>query len=605
MSEGSPLTDEDRLPWLEKLAEEVGGWHSKFGAVLACSALKKSYRKILVSFIDPQYVQWVFLDGNFDVIADRLKNRKEHFFKQELLISQFEALEKPDKGKGMIISIDKSISEINDEIISTLNSNNQIKIKLNKGESQIGLIGLGVMGKSLAKNFLSKGYRLSVYNRQLIGKEEDVAKCFVQEQPDNLPVLGFDELKGFTDSLESPRIIKIMVSAGKPVDVVIDALLPMLSKGDCIIDGGNCHYKLTLERYERLKKLGIHFLGTGISGGEEGALKGPSIMPGGSKKGYDISKMYLQTIAAKDKNGNACCTYIGSGGAGHYVKMVHNGIEYAEMQLLAETYSFLRFCIQKEPNQIADIFETWKRNGLQSYLLEITIDILRKQEGDSYLVDKILDKAAQKGTGGWSTKAALDIGMPLSTISEAVMARCISGMKSERVKASGIYKLEGEIADINVDVYIEKLKNAFQAASIINHHIGFDLLKEASKEYNWDLDLSEIARIWTNGCIIRSDFMEQVWKLFTGYNDIPILLFPDVVNTMKPIVDSLLEIVSLGLKGRHAMPVFSAAINYFITYTSAQSSANIIQAQRDYFGAHTYQRIDSIPEECFHTNWKE
>ncbi|WP_298319110.1 NADP-dependent phosphogluconate dehydrogenase [uncultured Aquimarina sp.] len=591
MSDGFPLDDTDREPWLQKIANEIKVWNTKNGAVLACSALKTKYRKTLGS-IDEKYIKWIFLEGSYDMISKRMQARKNHFFKKEMLVSQFETLERPEK--GIVITVDKS----SDEIV------NEIKSKLDTNRSQLGLIGLGVMGKSLAKNLLSKNFTLSVYNRQVDDYEVDIAKKFVKEQPDNHIVLGFDNLKSFVDSIEQPRTIILMVNAGKPVDVVIEALVPFLSKDDCIVDGGNSHYKSTLERSDRLIDKGIHFLGAGISGGEEGALKGPSIMPGGSKKAYNRSGIFLEAIAARDKANNPCCEYIGPEGSGHYVKMVHNGIEYAEMQLLAETYHVLRFYAKKNPDQIAAIFNIWRNNGLDSYLLEITADILLKKEGDDFLIDKVLDKAGQKGTGGWSTNAALEVGMPLSTISESVMARNISGIKSKRVEASEKYQLKTSSISSSDAIFIENLEKAFRTASVINHHIGFELIKEASNEYNWELNLSKIARIWTNGCIIRSDLMEQIWKLFLNNNDTSLLLLPDIIATVKSDIHSLTETVAVGLTSGFSLPVFSAAANYFLAYTSAQSSANIIQAQRDYFGAHTYQRVDTSLDEYFHTNWK-
>ncbi|MHA7057199.1 NADP-dependent phosphogluconate dehydrogenase [Aquimarina sp. M1] len=591
MATGVSLDDIDREPWLQALSKEIGNWSSKKGAVLACSALKKKYRNTLQS-IDSKYIKWIFLDGSFDLIASRLESRKNHFFKKEMLVSQFETLETPDK--GIMVDIDKSVNEIVSEII----------FKLHGNTSQLGLIGLGVMGKSLAKNILSKGFSLSVYNRHVANYEVDVAKKFTEEQPQTNMIGGFDDLYAFVNSLEQPRTIIMMVNAGKPVDEMINTLVPILSKGDCIIDGGNSHYKSTSERSERLAEKGIHFLGAGISGGEEGALKGPSIMPGGSIEAYHRSGNFLEAIAAKDKNTKACCSYIGPEGSGHYVKMVHNGIEYAEMQLLAETYYILRFYVQKTPDQIADLFTTWRKRGLDSYLLKITIDILHKKEGHDFLIDKILDKAGQKGTGGWSTVAALEVGMPVSTISEAVMARNISGMKSLRVTASEIYQRKPSTITTDDKVFIKNLEKAFRAANIVNHHIGFELLKEASNEYNWKLDLSEIARIWTNGCIIKSATMEEIWSLFSKEKNTSLLVFPEIVNKLQNTYNALTDIVATASKAGFALPVFSAAANYFLMYTSSDSSANMIQAQRDYFGAHTYQRNDKPWNEYFHTNWK-
>ncbi|WP_299601002.1 NADP-dependent phosphogluconate dehydrogenase [uncultured Aquimarina sp.] len=591
MSDGFPLNDTDRAPWLQKLADAISEWNTKEGAVLACSALKESYRSTLQG-VDPNYIKWIFLDGSFELITNRLGARKNHFFKKEMLISQFETLEKP-KG-GIAINIDKSV----DQII------NEIKSKLNTRKSEIGLIGLGVMGNSLAKNLLSNNFRISVYNRHVDGIEVDVAKRFVEDQSESDTVLGFDDLEKFVNSIEKPRTIMVMVNAGKPIDLVIEALIPLLSNGDCIIDGGNSHYKATLERSEKLIQSNIHFLGTGISGGEEGALKGPSIMPGGAKVAYERSGKFLEAIAAKDKSDRSCCTYIGPDGSGHFVKMVHNGIEYAEMQLLAETYHLLRFYLSKTPIEISNIFKNWIQNGAQSYLLEITADLLLKKENEDFLIDKILDKAGQKGTGGWSTVAALELGVSLPTISESVMARNVSGIKSKRVEASEIYKLDKSQCDLDEKTFINNLEKAFIATSIINHHIGFELMQEASATYQWELNLSEIARIWTNGCIIRSTLMEKISELFLLNDQSSLLLFPSIVQTLKSNVTALSEVVSAGLKSGYPLPVLSSAINYFYSYTSAQSSANIIQAQRDYFGAHTYQRVDKPLDQYFHTNWK-
>ncbi|MEW7291989.1 NADP-dependent phosphogluconate dehydrogenase [Aquimarina sp. 2304DJ70-9] len=591
MSDGIPLNDEDRNPWLQKLANKIKDWHHEKGAVLACSALKQKYREMLKS-IHNESIKWIFLDGNYDLISSRLKARRKHFFKKELLTSQFETLEKPST--GISINIDQGTEEIIVEILH----------KLNLKKSQLGLIGLGVMGKNLAKNILSKKISLSVYNRQIEGKEVDVAKHFVNEQSNDVSVLGFDDLSSFVSSIAQPRTIMIMVNSGKPVDMIIEALLPLLSKEDCLIDGGNSHYKKTSEREKKLLKHGVYFLGTGISGGEEGALKGPSIMPGGVKKAYDRAGKFLEAIAAKDKNNNSCCAYIGPEGSGHYVKMVHNGIEYGEMQLLAEIYHLLRFYCNMTPEQISEIFESWRSNGKDGFLLEITADILQKKEGEQFLIDIILDKAGQKGTGGWSTIDALELGMPANTISEAVMARNLSGMKSQRGIASNAYQLKQASITENEADFIISLEKAFYATSIINHTIGFDLLAHASQEYDWNLDMSEIARVWTNGCIIRSDLMEKISSLFVNANTTSLLLFPEIITTMKANNIALKNIAATAIKNGYSLPVISAALNYFLTYTSAQSSANMIQAQRDYFGAHAYQRIDKSTDEYFHTNWK-
>lgn len=471
-------------------------------------------------------------------------------------------------------------------------------------KSEIGLIGLGVMGKSLAINMAGKGFQLSVYNRHVPDIEELVAEKFISGDPNLSHLKGFDNINEFLDSLEKPRNILLMVNAGKAVDEIIAELLPHLQPEDVIIDGGNSHYQDTMRRTIALHAEGIYLLGTGISGGEEGAIKGPSIMPGGDTLAYDRVGRYLEEIAAKDKQGLPCCTYIGPTGAGHFVKMVHNGIEYAEMQLITELYHLLRYYALVEPEEIANIFESWGKQGFSSYILEITIAILRRREGGELLLDKILDAAKQKNTGGWTAEAAFRLGVPLNTISEAVMARLISSKKAERVQAMDLYGKLGE-ADRKraTDEFSKKLLSTYINAGIINHAIGFDLLKEASGQYDWKLNLSEIARIWTNGCIIRSDLMESLVDLLK--NEDPLLQQPVIVEKVKGNLEDFTGIVAEGLRSKHPLPVLSAALNYFLSYTSGDLPANLIQAQRDYFGAHTYQRKDKPPEEHFHTAWTE
>lgn len=587
MEAGIPLQDEDRKGWLDILAGKIKAWNQEGGAVLACSALKEKYRKQLQS-IPEEELTWIYLHSTFELIKERLLLRKDHFFKPELLASQFETLESPTYG----IHIDANASL--EKIIQ------QIMQKLNNNPSQIGLYGLGVMGKSLALNMASKEVPVSVFNRHLKGVEEDVAKDFAATHINDFNFNWFDDLEEFVASLARPRNIILMVNAGKTVDIVIESLLPFLGKNDLIIDGGNSHYKDSERREQFLKEKGILFLGTGISGGEEGALKGPSIMPGGEPKAYDRIGDVLEKIAAKDKNGKACCTYIGPGGAGHFVKMIHNGIEYAEMQFIAEIYHFMRYSLSLDQERIAGIFEKWNKE-MRSYLLEISIEILRKKENTEFLLDKILDAAKQKGTGGWSTEAALELGVPLDTITSAVMARIISGKKEERVKAAEIYKTKPDIKEFEK---IEKsLFQAFKAEQIINHAIGFDMLNSASEEYRWDLNLSEISRIWTNGCIIRSGLMEDLVKFFRENKKENLLLHLEIADFMKGARQDLILVTTQALQAGVPMPGMSAALNYFLSFTSAQTSANMIQAQRDYFGAHTYERVGKPRGEFFHTKW--
>ncbi len=585
MKAGIPLNDDDRHEWLENLRIKIREWQKTGGAVLACSALKEKYRKQLQS-LPQEHITWIFLHSEFEVIHGRIANRENHYFKPELLQSQYDALELPSY--GIHIDVDQSPHEIMNEIMDKI-----------KSKSEIGLLGLGVMGKSLALNLASKAYKVSVYNRHVEKREVDVAKKFVIENPE-LTFLGFDDLKAFVESLKRPRNILLMVNAGKVVDFVIDDLFPFLEEGDLIIDGGNSHYKDTIRRERELREKGILFMGAGISGGEDGARKGPSIMPGGPESSYERVGPILERIAARDKNGNPCCTYVGPDGAGHFVKMVHNGIEYGEMQLLAETYHLLRFHSGVNPEEIAALFENWNRE-LQSYLLEIFIDILRKKENGDLLLDKILDAAKQKGTGGWSTNAALKLGVPLDTISAAVMARNISGMKEERIAAARKYTFQSPEKG-KTELPRNVIFEAFKATAIINHAIGFDLLTAASKEYNWNLNFSEIARIWTNGCIIRSQLMEDLVEKFRDHQG-HLLMNEEIVREIKSIREALSAVVGSVLKAGFPMPVMSAAANYLLSFTAEQSSANMIQAQRDYFGAHMYERTDKPRGEFFHTEW--
>lgn len=580
LNKGFPLNDIDRLPWLEALKSHIAQWNRAEGAVLACSALKQSYRDLLS---ENNEVEWIWLHASFDVIMSRLQNRNNHFFNPKLLSSQFETLEPPTNGRH--IEVDKTKDEILAEISKRIH------------KSSFGVLGLGVMGKSLALNMARNVNQISVYNREVKDVEEDVATNFVKDNSE-FNIRGFSDLSEFINSLEKPRKILVMVNAGKPVDIVLENLIPLLDAGDVIVDGGNSHYKKTKERFDFLKIHDIHFVGMGVSGGEEGALKGPSMMPSGDVEGYRKVAHIFEAMAAKDKAGNSCCTYIGPEGSGHFIKMIHNGIEYAEMQLIAEVYYFLRFYKGFDQERIADVFENWQASGIGSYLLEISIDILRKKENGDYLLDKILDKASQKGTGGWSTNAALNLGKPLNTIADAVFARYISAMKTSREHLS---KKFSELKRVNKTIDLDQLKNAYQFSRIVNHTVGFDVINEASVAFNWNLNLSEIARIWTNGCIIRSDLMETIiqWLKSSNY----LFMVDDCADILKNTFSDAQNNLTNAILSGCSMIVHSSALNYFLMMVNAQSSANMIQAQRDYFGAHTYQRVDKPNTDFFHTKW--
>ncbi len=582
MTNGQSLNDTDRFEWLVNLNQLANKQTQHNSCIIACSALKESYRDILINDIENK-VKWILLSGSFDQIFERLKQRKNHFMPPSLLKSQFKTLEEPIA--ALKIDINNSPKKI-------------IKIIVNEfsNKSEFGLIGLGVMGKSLSRNLASNGFTLSLFNRHVQGSEENIALNFKKEFSELSKTMPFDNLQAFVKSLEKPRKIMLMVNAGKPVDDVLKNLIPLLSENDIIIDGGNSHYKITEQRIYYLKKHHLHFIGAGISGGEEGALNGPSIMPSGNKNAYKLAQPFLETIAAKDNQNIPCCSYIGKEGSGHFVKMVHNGIEYAEMQLLAEVYFILKQS-GKNPDEIAAILASWT-NIANSYLLEITIDILRKKEGGGWLIDSILDTSGNKGTGNWATIATAELGMPNTMIPSALFARYISSFKEERIKMNKVYG--NKTSNLKIDN--DHLLKAYQLARIVNHHQGFKLLYQASISYDWKLNLSEIARIWTNGCIIRSKLMEELTDIFKKTNTI--LLSEKIIPQIKKSKASLNTIVSQCILNEVPIPCLSDAVNFLNGYSEKNSSANLIQAQRDYFGAHTYQRLDDPSGKYYHTNWK-
>ena len=582
MSSGKPLNDDDRYDWLvtiNKLAKE----HLKKGScIIVCSALKQRYRDILSQGIETN-TKWVNLSGTFDKILERINNRKDHFMTSDLLKSQFDTLEIPKNA----ITVDVELSP--NEIV------NKIKEEL-MNKSEFGLLGLGVMGKSLCRNLANNGFKISMFNRHVEGVEENIAIDFKKGFAELSSALPFDELLEFVNSIHKPRKIMLMVNAGKTVDIVIDDLLPHLTDGDILIDGGNSNYNKTKERFEYLKSKNIHFIGTGVSGGEEGALTGPSIMPSGDREAYKKVEFQLESISAKDRNNQPCCTYIGPEGSGHFVKMVHNGIEYAEMQLLAEVFGILT-ATGKNPDQIADILENWKDKA-DSYLLDITIDILRKKENKDWLVNKILDKAGNKGTGNWATIATAQLGAPSTLIASALFSRYISFYKDDRIKASKNFKTNH---DLNIDISSTDLLNTYQFARIINHYQGFNLINQASKFYNWNLNLSEIARIWTAGCIIKSDLMIELVEVFKRIDSI--LKDETVIEQIKALKPATNKVVSQCVLNELPISCLSESVNFFNGFSTANSTASLIQAQRDYFGAHTYQRTDDASEKFYHTNW--
>lgn len=463
----------------------------------------------------------------------------------------------------------------------------------------IGVIGLGVMGSNIALNMASKGEQVAVYNYT-----KDLTDQLVAEL-DGQSIHPYYEIQDFVQSLETPRKIFLMVTAGKAIDSVITSLLPYLESGDIIMDGGNSHYEDTERRYDELKSKGFNYVGIGISGGEVGALKGPSIMPGGDKEAYEKVAPILTKIAAK-VNDDPCCTYIGPKGAGHFVKMVHNGIEYADMQLIAEAYTFLREKLHLEVNEIADIFETWNQGELKSYLIEITAEILRKKDEVTGLplIDVILDKAGQKGTGKWTSMQAIDNGIPVSIITESLFARYISALKEERVNAENILTgPENDQQKLDKNEWIDYIRQALYMGKVCAYAQGFTQYKMTSELYGWDLPLKDIALIFRGGCIIRAEFLNVISEAYQEQPNLAnLLISPYFTEKVTDYQVGLRKVVCEGINSGISFPCLSASLTYYDSYRKGISNANLLQAQRDYFGAHTYERRDLAG--VFHTNWQ-
>ncbi len=466
-------------------------------------------------------------------------------------------------------------------------------------QANFGVVGMAVMGKNLALNVESRGYTVALFNRTTSKTEEVVA-----EHPDKNFVLT-KTVEEFVAAIEKPRRIMLMVQAGAATDATIKSLLPHLDKGDILIDGGNTHFPDTMRRNAELADSGINFIGTGVSGGEKGALEGPSIMPGGQKEAYDLIAPIFEQIAGKaPQDGKPCVAYMGPNGAGHYVKMVRNRIEYGDMQLIAESYDLLKRVLGLDNAEIQAIFEEWNEGELDSYLIEITKEVLKRKddEGEGYIVDKILDKAGNKGTGKWTSQSSLDLGVPLPLITESVFARFISTYKDERVKASQV--LSGPAANFTGDKaeIVEKIRKALYFSKIMSYAQGFAQLRQASKEYDWDLPYATIAQIWRAGCIIRAEFLQNITDAFNKNKNLENLLLDDYfVDITKRYQESVRDVVTLAVQAGIPVPTFTSAISYYDSYRSANLPANLIQAQRDYFGAHTYERNDKAG--TFHYDW--
>jgi 6-phosphogluconate dehydrogenase len=462
----------------------------------------------------------------------------------------------------------------------------------------IGVVGLAVMGRNLALNIESRGHAVSVYNRSR-EKTDDL----MAEHPDKKLVPSYT-LEEFVESLEKPRRILLMVKAGQGTDATIDSLRPLLDKGDILIDGGNTHFTDTIRRNTDLAKSGLHFIGTGVSGGEEGALKGPSIMPGGQKEAYDLVAPILTEIAAKAPDGEPCVAYMGPDGAGHYVKMVHNGIEYGDMQLIAESYDVLKRVAGLTNEELGKVYVEWNKGELDSYLIEITSKIFSKKDEETGkdLVDVILDRAAQKGTGKWTSQNALDLGAPLPLITEAVFARVLSSLKDQRVEASKQLTGPSPKFDGERNAFVEAVRRALFLSKIVSYAQGFAQLRAASEEYKWDLQYGQIAKIFRAGCIIRAGFLQKITDAYKTNADLHnLLLDPYFSDIATKYQGALRDVVVAAVKAGVPVPAFSSAVAYYDSYRSETLPANLVQAQRDFFGAHTFERVDK--KGSFHADW--
>ena len=467
-------------------------------------------------------------------------------------------------------------------------------------KADIGMIGLAVMGENLSMNMERNGFTVAVYNI-----ETDAVTRFINGRGKGKRFIGAYSFAELVKQVEPPRVIMMMIKAGDPVDQTIEKLLPLLSPGDIIIDGGNSHFPDTIRRTKYVESKGMLFIGTGVSGGEEGALNGPSMMPGGSPAAWPRVKPILQAICAKVEDGTPCCDWVGTDGAGHFVKMVHNGIEYGDMQLICEAYQLMRDYLKMTPDEMHEVFAAWNKGDLNSYLIEITADILAVKDNDGEpLVDKILDTAGQKGTGKWTSVAALDEGAPLTLISEAVFARCLSAMKDKRVAACQAYARTLPAFTGDRDAFIETIRQALYASKIISYAQGFELMRMAAGAYGWNLDYGNIALLWRGGCIIRSVFLGKIKEAFDKNPALDNLLLDGYFKqSIEALLPAWRAVAAAAVTNGVPVPAMTSALSYFDGYTTGRLPANLLQAQRDYFGAHTYERLDSPRGQFFHTNW--
>ena len=588
MAAGIPLDDNDRAGWLDALAEVIrSGLSRGESGVIACSALKTRYRAVLQAAAPgPDQVRFVYLRGSYETILARMQSRQGHYMKADMLRSQFDALEEPED--AITIDVTLALDAQIRQILSGLGDHSQ---RAAQPRYALGILGLGVMGRSLAQNFERHGYPVIGYDP-------------APRLPEDFTVRVTQSLPDLVAALKSPRVLLMMVPAGAAVDNAIASLQPHLQPGDIIVDGGNSFFSDTERRSKELEQDGILFVGMGVSGGESGALWGPSLMPGGSAAAWHHIAPMFEAIAARAEDGAPCVAWMGGGGAGHYVKTVHNGIEYGDMQLIAEIYDLLHRGAGLSNAELAEIFARWNDGELRSYLVEITAHILARsdEETGQSLVDLILDEAAQKGTGKWTAQSALDVGAAVPTLSSAVTSRLLSNMKEERVAAQHVLgsarRFTGDSARL-----VAAAEQTLYACKVTAYAQGLSLLRMASEDFGWGMNFASIVRTWRAGCIIRAGLLNGIATAFEHKPDLPNLLVDDTFSAAVLEREAAWrEVVQTAVALGIPVMSISASLAYFDSYRSARLPANLIQAQRDYFGAHAYRRVDK--EGLFHTQWE-
>lgn len=599
MSRGIALSDKDRLPWLEVICQRANSEFERYDTVvIACSALRKAYRDILRK-IDGD-VLFAHLQGEYSEIKQRMSSRSGHYMPSALIKSQFEALEDTILEADVVgLPIHHSLNDLQ----STLNQAiKQIKTSTHQNflpgqAAHLGLVGLGTMGENLALNLLNKGYKLQTC-------ELDTTLRNKFRTAFNGKAICHETLQSLVLNTVSPRCILLLIKAGKPVTTVLKELLPLLQAGDVVVDMGNSRYQDTDQRVEIASRYGIHFVGCGISGGAEGARSGPSMMPGGAATAWPLISRLFKHIAASYK-GKPCVTWIGSGGAGHFVKTVHNGIEYVDMQMIAEAYQILRDGLGLNASEISQVFSQWNQGPLESYLIQATAQIFKAKDTDGMpLVDKILDKAGQKGTGSWATESSLAASVPATLMAEAVQARMISSMKAQRTFSAKQFPFLPLNTSLDQKTVIEQLGQALYCTKLVNYTQGFHLISAISRQRGWDINIIDVASIWRAGCIIRGQLLDEIVNVGENIPNELLINTPIFADVFDLGQDNLREITKLGIDFGFPLPVISGALAWFDGMRNDNSPANLIQAQRDYFGAHHFERKNQPQGGFFHADWE-